>query len=845
MIVNMKRPSSRLKRRNKSQYKKRGGVKQFLVDAFIVFVSIGIFFTGGVLVWAATLDIPDFKNFDDQLIAESTKIFDRTGEILLYDVHGNVKRTVVPLEDMSPYVKHATIALEDSRFYEHFGIRLDSIVRAAWKDIRTGTLSEGGSTITQQVVKNTLLTNDKKFIRKAKEAIIALKMEQVLTKDQILEIYLNVIPYGGSVYGVEEASQRFFGKSASDLGLAEAAYLSSLPQAPTYYSPYGNHREALEWRKNYTLDRMLTLGYITQEQHDKAEKVKVVFAAPGQGSLKAPHFTLNVLSILEEKYGRDMIETNGLKVITTLDYDLYEKAQKVVREAALRNARVNNANNMGMIGIDPNTGQVLLMIGSRGYYDKKIPGKFNVTIHSNRQPGSAFKPIVYATAFEEGYTTESVVFDVPTQFSTACGPFQVNNECGYSPENYDLKFRGPVTFREALAQSINVPAVKALYLSGIENVLNTARALGVSSLEDDKYYGLSLALGSAQVSVLDMASAYGVFANGGVRNKPVSILKVTNSEGDVLYQYQKNPERVLQKQAALKISDILTDNQARAPLYGLNSPLYFDGLDVAVKTGTTNKYVDAWTVGYTKNFVLAAWAGNNNGDSMAKKVSGYIITPTWRDVMDLALEEYPPEPFQEPESIPSNLKPILRGVWNPKGGSADQGAISQDDVSFLEKFLQNINNDRNNSTADVHSILYYVDRQDPRGAPPRNPANDPQYRLWEPPVRSWAESGVASPPSSGGTSNSSDIMIDEPDNGETFKDDETMNIDIDVEDGDDIEKVTIFINGTEIDSDNNDPFEFRIDLGDIPDLQETNTLRAVAKEEGGNTLSTRTSFGIE
>lgn len=824
--------------------KGRGRVKQFSIDAFIVFVSIGIFFTGGLIVWAATLDIPDFKNFDDQLMAESTKIYDRTGEILLYDVHGNVKRTVVPLEDISPYIKNATIALEDSRFYEHFGIRLDSIVRAALEDIRTGTLSEGGSTITQQVVKNTLLTNDKKFIRKAKEAIIALKMETVLSKDEILEIYLNVIPYGGSVYGVEEAAQRFFGKSASDLGLTEAAYLAALPQAPTYYSPYGNHTEALEWRKNHVLDRMVKLGYITKEERDKAVKAEVIFADPDQGGLKAPHFTLYVLGLLEEKYGREMIETAGLKVVTTLDYELYTKAQKIVHEAALRNARVNNANNMGMIGLDPNTGQILLMVGSRGYYDEKIDGKFNVTTSSNRQPGSAFKPIVYSTAFEKGYTTETIVFDLPTQFSTACGAFQTTGDCGYSPENYDLKFRGPVTFREALAQSINIPAVKALYLTGIENVLNNARSLGISNLKNDEYYGLSLALGAAQVSVLDMAGSYGVFANKGFLNDPVSILKITNSDGEVLYEFEKDSEQVLEEQAALKISDILSDNQARAPLYGLNSPLYFGGRDVAVKTGTTNNYRDAWTIGYTKNFVLAAWAGNNDNSPMAKKVSGYIITPTWRDVMDVALEEYPAIPFEEPEPVPNNIKPVLRGVWNPGGGTVVDDEKSED-MSFLEQFLNNINDDEElkNGANDVHSILYYVDTEDPRGAPPANPASDPQFRLWEPQVRAWAQ-GDRNHSGTDGENGVFQIEIDEPDRGEEFNENDEVNVTLNVNGVGKIERIEIFVNDKKITQSDKKPFEISFTPEDISSIKEENILRVVAINKNGVLASDTTTFEV-
>lgn len=832
--------------RKQKRKRRKGRVKRLFIDVFIVVVSLGIFFAGGLAIWIATLEIPDFKNFDDTLMAQSTKIYDRTGEVLLYDVHGNIKRSVISLEDMSPYIKQATIALEDSRFYEHYGVRIDSIFRAAWANITSGELEEGGSTITQQVIKNTLLTDDKNFVRKAKEAVIALKMETILTKEEILEAYLNVIPYGGNIYGIQEAARYFFGKNASDLGLVESVYIASLPKAPTYYSPYGNHRDVLEDRKDYALRRMYALGYINKKEYERALEKEVVFAEPNQGTIKAPHFTLYVLSILEKKYGRDVVERAGLQVITTLDYELYTKAQKIVREEALANAKKYNANNMGMIGLDPNTGQILLMIGSRNWFEtEKIPGKFNVTTTKNRQPGSSFKPIVYATAFKRGYTPETVVFDLPTQFSTACGAFQTTGECGYSPENYDDRFRGPITLRNALAQSINIPAVKTLYLSGIKNVLETAEDFGISNLGNEKYYGLSLALGSAPVSVLDMAGAYAVFANAGIKNKPTAILKITNKEGEVLYEDEKDPDRVLEEQIAFQISDILSSNTARAPLYGLNSPLYFDGLPVAAKTGTTNNFRDAWTVGYTKNFVLAAWAGNNDGSQMANKVSGFIISPAWHDVMLLTFDAYPSVPFEEPKPVPGNIKPILRGVWNPTSNLQRNNEKEGDNKSFLESFLQNIQNRKYNSMKDVHSILYYVDKNNPQG-PVDAPGSDPQYFLWELPVRAWVENGGTSAGNFDIPTQENNIgfTILEPDLGEEFERDDVLVLELDFSNGEEIKKISFFINNTLIASEDEKETRFFFSLEEMSMIKKENVLKVVVKNEDGGEMERTILFEV-
>ncbi|MBX4216215.1 penicillin-binding protein, partial [Candidatus Parcubacteria bacterium] len=427
---------------------------------FIVSAAIALFFGSLGLLWAASLKIPDLGAFEERQVQNSTKIYDRTGKVLLYDLHANMKRTVIPLSDMGDYIKKATVAIEDKEFYQHGGVRFTSIIRAILVNAMSGSFSQGGSTITQQVIKNTLLTQDKKPSRKIKEWVLALKLEREISKEDILALYLNEAPYGGDMYGVEEAANYYFDKSPADLTLGEAAYLAALPQAPTRYSPYGKNRGELDARKALVLSTMRTLGFITKDEYEKAQAEIVTFLPHTEGSSKALHFVMYVKEYLEETYGESAL-LSGLKVTTTLDYSLQKKAEEIVEKYAKENEKTFNAENASLVAIDPKTGHILAMVGSRDYFDKEIDGNFNVAL-AHRQPGSAFKPIVYAAAFMKGYTPETVLFDLPTEFQTTCTPEGkplpgTSDEC-YMPENYDRKYRGPITLREALAQSINIPA---------------------------------------------------------------------------------------------------------------------------------------------------------------------------------------------------------------------------------------------------------------------------------------------------------------------------------------------------------------------------------------------------
>lgn len=709
--------------------------KELLIDGMIVFFVLGLITAGGIFLWISTLEIPDLSTFEERRILQSTKIYDRTGEVLLYDLHQDVKRTIVPYEKISRHIKNATVAIEDDTFFEHWGVRPLAIVRAALANLQGGGLlsGQGGSTITQQVIKNSILVQEKTITRKIKEAILALRLEQVLTKEEILNHYLNESPYGGTIYGVEEASQAFFGKSAESVTLAEAAYLAALPQAPTRYSPYGSNRDLLDARHKQVLAQMLKHDFITQEEYDQAIAEEVTFLPQAETGIRAPHFVMYIREQLARKYGEESLSERGFKVTTTLDYELQAKAEEIVKEKALYNSEAFNAENGALVAMDPKTGQILTMVGSRDYFDSEIDGNFNIAL-AERQPGSSFKPFVYAAAFAKGYTPATTLFDVATQFSTTCDPNNFTSEDGcYSPGNYDNKFRGPISMRNALAQSLNIPAVKTLYLAGMSNALKLAHDAGLSTLTDPKRYGLTLVLGGGEVRLLEMVNAYGVFADEGKHHEVTGILKIEDKDGNVVEEYEDQAEQVLDREVALQISDVLSDNVARTPLYGSNSLLYFGGRDVAAKTGTTNDYRDAWILGYTPNIVVGAWAGNNDNRSMAKKISGLIITPMWRDYMDVALEKLDDESFPEPAALPNDLKPVLRSNGNVLDAAAiAQQLIDSNDVSAESIAAALINN--------THSILHFVNKDDPRGPYPTNPAADGQYWLWEYGVTAWKNS---------------------------------------------------------------------------------------------------------
>ncbi len=712
------------------------GVKHVFKNIALGILGVGIVGASILLVWIGTLRMPDFKSFDDRQVANSTKIYDRTGKILLYDVHSDIKRTSIPYADMGVYIKNATVAIEDTEFWNHGGIRPLSIIRAILANLASGSFSQGGSTLTQQIVKNTLLTSDKTITRKLKEWIIAIKLERSLTKEQILELYLNESPYGGTVYGVEEASKLYFGKSAKDLTLAESAYLAAIPKAPTFYSPFGKNKDRLETRKNLVLDRMKDVGFITTDEYASAKQEQVTFRPNAKSHIIAPHFVFYIKDYLEKKYGVETVTSGGLSVVTTIDATMQEKAEAIVKDQALKNEKDFNGKNAALVAIDPKTGQILSMVGSRDYFDTAIDGNFNVAT-ALRQPGSAFKPFIYETAFSLGYQPETVVFDLPTEFSSACNAYGVplgghrKTDC-YMPDNFDNAYRGPISLRSALAESRNIPAVKMLYLVGINNALKTARDAGITSLENADRYGLTLVIGGAEVSLLDMTSGYSVFANTGVRNPATGILEVKNQKGDIVESYTSHASQVFEKNAVLMLSDVMSDNTARIPTFGANSALNFPGYQVAAKTGTTNDNKDAWTMAYTPNIAVGVWAGNNDNVPMKKGGSALAGPILHRFLVDV-LPTLPKEPFEKyiPPAVDYTVPPVVRGFW--QGGTS----VAIDTISGKRATEFTPPETRSEKViTNVKSILYWVNKTAPRT--PKVPSDDDnQFDRWNIPIQNW------------------------------------------------------------------------------------------------------------
>jgi penicillin-binding protein 1C len=718
----------------------------YVRSAILVLISIFLIATGAGVFWVATLKMPDLSSFKNRKIAESTKIYDRTGTVLLYDTGINAKLTVVPLSDISPFIQKAAIAIEDSNFYQNTGIEPKSIIRAIIANLSTGNYSQGASTITQQVVKNSLLTQDKTVTRKIKEWVLAIKLTKIMEKDQILEAYLNESPYGGTIYGVEEASQQFFGKQAKDVSLAQAAYLAAIPQAPTYYSPYGTHREELDNRQKLVLSRMKALEMISEDEYNNAKAEKVQFLSKQAGGIRAPHFVMFVRDYIVQKYGEDVVNNNGLRVTTSLDYNMQQKAEEVIKKFGPSLTSNFNASNTAMVAIDPKTGDILTMVGSRDYFDETIDGNYNVAI-AKRQPGSTFKPFVYSALFKKGYTPETILFDVKTEFSTYCTPEgkPINRsddpkKACYTPGEYDNIFAGPMTVKQALAQSRNIPAVKALYLAGIQESIQTGEDMGITTLTDRNRYGLTLVLGGGEVTLLDLTSAYGVFANDGVKNPTRSILKVEDSKGNILEEATASPSQVLQPEISRQISDILSDNAVR--MESLKPIANSVGRQVAIKTGTTNDYRDVWTVGYTPNLVVGAWAGNNDNTPMQHNVAGLIISPLWGAFMSEVAKTFPPENFQTPPPSPHiDNKPVLHGLW--------QGGISYKIDKISKKLATEYTPQETIeeiASPDVHTILHWINKDDPRGPAPTNPTQDTQYSRWEYGVRNWVQTYKQSHP---------------------------------------------------------------------------------------------------
>ncbi len=822
--------------------------KQSIKNIILIIIAAGLLLTGLLIVWISTLKIPDFKSFTERKIQSSTKIYDRTGNFLLYDVHKNIKRTVIPFEEMGVNILNATVAIEDSEFYKHKGIRITSIIRATvWAKL-TGRKVQGGSTITQQLIKNTLLTPEVSISRKMKEWILAIKIERIMDKEQILGLYLNEAPYGGNIYGIEEAAKAFFGKKAKEMTIAEAAYLSAIPNGPTYYSPYRKNKDKLDERKNLVLKRMFNLGFITEDEYSKAKEEVVTFLPEQVLGINAPHFVFFTKEYLENKYGVDTLEGGGLKIITTLDYELQKKAEEVVLEKAKENEKNWNGSNAAVVVIDPKTGQILSMVGSRDYFDKNIDGNFNVATAA-RQPGSSFKPIVYALAFEKGYTEKTTLFDVPTEFNSSCNPSgqETRTNC-YNPSNYDNAFRGPMTLRAGLAESINIIAVKLLYLVGVSDSIQMAQRLGITTLKNDpNIYGLSLVIGGGETTLLDMTSVYSVFANKGVRSPYSGIISVEDSEGNVLEKFEEKQQEIIKPNTTNILSSILSDNEARTPTFGANSVLKIADREVAVKTGTTNDNKDAWTIGYTPSVAVGVWVGNNDNKPM-KKGGAALAGPIWNEVMTEALKKLPVENFEKPEPIDNSIPPILRGYW--QGGNVFaidtiSGGIATENTPV--EFKKEI------SITDVHTILYWINKEKPLENKTPGPSNDSQYRNWEYGVANWWAQNKnkyqliteLNKPTYFDSIHTEELKPSFEIVGvenKTYQKNEKLVVLINSKNINPIKKMDVFINNTYITSLKTTPFMTTINLSDVGDLSNKNILKIIGTDNLGNIGESEKSF---
>ncbi|OGH16656.1 MAG: hypothetical protein A3C22_00025 [Candidatus Levybacteria bacterium RIFCSPHIGHO2_02_FULL_37_10] len=629
--------------KRKKRIKKSRSIKVFPLP---IGVKIKYFFIGSIFslvfffipltVIIFIQELPSPKQLSFQQAPLTTKVFDRNGS-LLYQIYASQNRTLIPLSSVPKYLQQATIAIEDKNFYKNSGVDISAIIRAVIADL-SGKPLQGGSTITQQLIKSTLLTPEISIKRKIKEIILAFWADRIYAKDQILEMYFNQVPYGGTAWGVEAASEVYFGKQTTKLSLAQSAFLAGMTKSPTAYSPFGENQDLWKKRQKEVLVKMEELKYITSQQKEEAVGEEIVFSSP-QTSIYAPHFVMYIKDLLTKKYGIGMVEKGGLQVTTSLDLKTQEMAQTIVTQEVEKNTYLNLTNGASVV-TNPKNGDILAMVGSRDYSDLNS-GNFNVTT-ALRQPGSSIKALTYSLALSKGFTAATIIDDNPITFSSLNSP-------PYSPVNYDGKFRGKMSLRIALANSINIPAVKVLSKIGIQNMIDLGRKMGITTWNDTKNYGLAITLGSADVRMTDLAVLYGVLANSGKRIDLNPILKLTDSKGNVLEEKpsftkasvgEEEAKQVIDPGITFIISNILADNRARSMEFGLNSPLNIPNRYVSVKTGTSDNKRDNWTIGYTPNFVVAVWVGNNDNSPMSQNLASGITgaAPIWNTIMTNLLQ---------------------------------------------------------------------------------------------------------------------------------------------------------------------------------------------------------------
>ncbi|MBP7768427.1 transglycosylase domain-containing protein [Candidatus Woesebacteria bacterium] len=736
----------------------------------------------------------------------STKIYDRNGAFL-YDLYADERRTPINIADVPDYVKKASIAVEDKDFYQHQGFDLLTLVRIPYNYVFKKGRVVGGSTLTQQLVKNVLLTNERSVARKFKEFVLALQLERTFSKDQILEMYLNEAPYGGTAWGIGTASEVYFNKKVSDLTLIEGAILAGLPQRPSAYSPYAGKTDEngeLLWkiRTKGVLRRMKEDGYLTDLAYEQAlqDLEKIQFSGKGV-DIKAPHFVFYVRNQLEKMYGENLVDTAGFKVTTSLDYDLQEKAQKIVYDEIEKVKDVNITNGAVMV-INPKTGEILCMVGSKDYNSKEIDGQFNVAVDGLRQPGSSIKPVTYLALLHRGYTPASMFADVPTSF------VENATQKAYEPKNYDGKFRGPVDLRESLGSSLNIPAVKALAIVGLNEFLTQAHDMGFVTLAPSaanmKRFGLAVTLGGAEVHMIDTASAYSAFANGGTRVEPVSILKVEDHNGHVIFEHKNVPgPTVMSPEEAFLINTILSDNNARAIAFGTRSLLNVNP-NVAVKTGTTNDQRDNWAVGWSQEVLVTAWVGNNDNSAMKRVASGVSgATPIWRQVILAALDskKYSAPAWVKPAGITQAEVDRISGYpahddFLKKNEYFIQGTLPPLPDPFhlklkLCKGENKLANDARVAAGDFEEKEFIIMKED-------DPVSKDGINRWQDGINAWVTGqtdGKYKPPTDYcGEQNEVFVEVKRPENEKKY-DSEDIEIEVVADAGDGIEKIELWVDG--------------------------------------------------
>lgn len=730
-------------------------ISKLLKYAFFGLLAL-IVITPVLFLWYSR-DLPTPGKLVTSKYTDSTKIYDRNG-VLLYSVYQDENRTYVKLHDIPNYLQKGTIAIEDKDFYTNQGFSPIGYLRVI-KNVVEGHGLAGASTISQQLVKNVLLTNERSVSRKIKELILSIQVNQTYSKDQILEMYLNNIPYGGSAIGAEAASEMYFGKKVKDLDLAESAFLAGLPQSPSVYSPFSGNKYYVG-RTQAVLAQMVNDKYITKSQSDKAltEIKNYQFQKENVTGIKAPHFVMYVKQKLADQFGEKMVETGGLQVTTSLDYDIEQHAEDIVN-SEIDKLKAYKVSNGAAIVADPKTGEILAMVGSKNYFDTKNDGNFNVAISNTRQPGSSLKPVMYATAFEKGYTPATLIMDTKTDF-----PTNDPSNPTYTPVNYDGKFHGPVQVRFALANSMNIPAVKLLAKVGIQPVMQKAYDMGIENWQPTpdnlKSVGLSLVLGGRETSLLNEITAYSVFANKGVRQDPVTILKVTDKDGHVLYQNKTTQgKQVLSPEISFLISHILLDNNARSLEFGLSSWLVVSGKTVSVKTGTTDDKRDNWTIGYTPSYVVGVWVGNNDNSPMNPAIASGVTgaSPIWNKIMSYVLKGKPDEQPQKPDNVvamqidafagglphggqPTRSEYFIKGteptaeslIYKSKDGKnyyvfQEDDPVSTDGQNRWQQGIDDWANKEHAGDDMYHPPSELVKKDDPGATPTNTPTPTPQH----------------------------------------------------------------------------------------------------------------------